>query len=58
VDPIRDPLILRKSGSAGIELGTSGSVSRNSDKYTTEVVKLLCLSPNNKVTPNKSNTVY
>jgi len=31
VDPVPDPLLLRKSGSAGIEPGTSVSVARNSD---------------------------
>jgi hypothetical protein len=31
VDPVPDALLLRKSGSAGIEPGTSGSVARNSD---------------------------
>jgi hypothetical protein len=31
VDPVPDPLLLRKSGSAGNEPGTSGSVTRNSD---------------------------
>jgi hypothetical protein len=31
VDSISDPLLLRKSGSAGIEPRTSGSVVRNSD---------------------------
>jgi hypothetical protein len=34
VDPVADPLLLRKSGSAG----TSGFAARNSDYYTTEVV--------------------
>jgi hypothetical protein len=38
VDPVPDPLTLRKSGSAGIEPGTSGSVARNSDHETTEAV--------------------
>jgi hypothetical protein len=31
VDPIPDPLLLRKSGSAGNRTGISGSVARNSD---------------------------
>jgi hypothetical protein len=31
VDPVPDPPLLRKSGSAEMEPGTSGSVSRNSD---------------------------
>jgi hypothetical protein len=38
VDPVPDPLLLRKSGSAGIEPGTSGSVDRKSDHWTTEAV--------------------
>jgi hypothetical protein len=36
VDPVPDPLLLRKSGSAG----TSGSVARNSDHSTTEAVSV------------------
>jgi hypothetical protein len=31
VDPVTDPLLLRKSGSAGNHTRTSGSVARNSD---------------------------
>jgi hypothetical protein len=31
VDPVPDPLLLRKSGSAGNRTPTSGSVARNSD---------------------------
>jgi hypothetical protein len=31
VEPVPDPLLLRKSGSAGNRNGTSGSVARNSD---------------------------
>jgi hypothetical protein len=31
VDPVPDPLLLRKSGSAGNRTHTSGSVARNSD---------------------------
>jgi hypothetical protein len=38
VDPVPDPLLLRKSGSAGNRIQTSGSVARNSDHYTTETV--------------------
>jgi hypothetical protein len=39
VDPVPDPLLLRKSASAENNLTqTSGSVARNSDHYTTEVV--------------------
>jgi hypothetical protein len=35
VDPIPDPLLLRKSG---IEPGPSGSVARNSDHYTAQAI--------------------
>jgi hypothetical protein len=38
VDPVPDPLLLRKSGSAGNRTRTSGLAARNSDHYTTEVV--------------------
>jgi hypothetical protein len=38
VDPTPGPLLLRKSGSAGNRIRTSGSVARNSDYYTTEAV--------------------
>jgi hypothetical protein len=41
VDPVPDPLLLRKSGSAGNEIRTSGSVARNSDHYTTKAVYFL-----------------
>jgi hypothetical protein len=41
VDPVTDPLILRKSGSAGNLTLTSGSVARNSDHWTTEAVYFL-----------------
>jgi hypothetical protein len=36
VDPVPDPLLLRRSGSAGNRARTSGSVARNSDHWTTE----------------------
>jgi hypothetical protein len=39
VDPVPDPLLLKKSGSAGNRTRTSGSVTRNSDHYTTVVVE-------------------
>jgi hypothetical protein len=32
VDPVPDPLLLRKSGSAGNRTRTSGSVARNPDR--------------------------
>jgi hypothetical protein len=40
VDPVPDLLLLRKPGGAGIPTRTFGSVARNSDHLTTEVVKL------------------
>jgi hypothetical protein len=39
VDPFPDPLLLRKSGSAGTRARTSGSVARNCDQWTTEAVE-------------------
>jgi hypothetical protein len=36
VDPVPDPLLLRKSGSAGNVTRTSGSVDSNSDHWPTE----------------------
>jgi hypothetical protein len=38
VDPVTDPILLRKSGSAGNRTRASGSVAKNSDHYTTEAV--------------------
>jgi hypothetical protein len=38
VDPVTDPLLIRKSGSTGNRIGTSGSVARNSDHWTTDAV--------------------
>jgi hypothetical protein len=38
VDPVPDPLLLRKSGSAGNRTRTSGSVASNSDRKTTDAV--------------------
>jgi hypothetical protein len=38
VDPVPDPLLLRKSGSAENRTRTSGSVARNSDHQTTVAV--------------------
>jgi hypothetical protein len=38
VDPVPDPLLLRKSGSAGNRNRTSGSVARNYDHKTTQAV--------------------
>jgi hypothetical protein len=38
VDPVSDPLLLRKSGSVGSRTRASGYVARNFDRQTTEVV--------------------
>jgi hypothetical protein len=38
VDPVPEPLLLRKSGSAGNGIRTSGSEARSSDHWTTEAV--------------------
>jgi hypothetical protein len=38
VNPVPDPLLLRKSGSEGNRTRTSGSVASNSDHWTTETV--------------------
>jgi hypothetical protein len=38
VDPVLDPLLLKNVVGSGIEPGTSGSVARTSDHYTTEAV--------------------
>jgi hypothetical protein len=42
VDPVPDPLLLRKSGSAGNRTRTSRSVARNPDHWTTEAVQQGC----------------
>jgi hypothetical protein len=41
VEPVPDPLLLKKCGSAGNRTRTSGSVARNSDHWTTEPVYFL-----------------
>jgi hypothetical protein len=38
VDPVPDPLLLRKSGSTGNRTLISGSIAMNSDHQTTEAV--------------------
>jgi hypothetical protein len=38
VDPIPDPLLLRKSGSARNRTRTSGSIAKSFDKKSTEAV--------------------
>jgi hypothetical protein len=40
LDPVSDPLLLRKSGNAGNRTRTLGSVARNSDHKITEAVEL------------------
>jgi hypothetical protein len=40
MDPVPDPLLLRKSGSAGNRTQTSASASRNSDYWTTVSMKV------------------
>jgi hypothetical protein len=40
MDPFPDPLLLRKSGRAGIEPKTSGLAAKNSDHYITEAVTM------------------
>jgi hypothetical protein len=40
VDPVPDPLLLRKSGSAGNRTRTSGSVSRNCANKTMDLHEL------------------
>jgi hypothetical protein len=40
VDPFPDPLLLRKSGSAGNRTQTSEYIARNSDHWTTKAVKI------------------
>jgi hypothetical protein len=41
VDPVSDPLLLRKSGSAENRTRTCGSVARNSELWATEAVRLI-----------------
>jgi hypothetical protein len=45
VDPVPDPLLLGKSGSAVNRTRTSGSVARNSDDQTTEAVDIFSSIP-------------
>jgi hypothetical protein len=44
VDPVPDPLLLRKSASAGNPTQILESVARNSDHYTTEAVRIRFIS--------------
>jgi hypothetical protein len=41
VDPVPEPLLLRKFGRAGNRTWISGTVARNSDQYTSEAVWFL-----------------
>jgi hypothetical protein len=41
MDPVPDPLLLRRSGSAVNRTWTSGSVARNSEHQTTEAVSCM-----------------
>jgi hypothetical protein len=43
VDPVPDPLLLKKCGRAGNRTRTSESVARNSDRYTTEAISFRAL---------------
>jgi hypothetical protein len=43
VDPVPDPLLLRKSGSAWNRTRTSGSVAKNSDRWTIEAVIIISI---------------
>jgi hypothetical protein len=43
VDPVPDPLLLRKSGSSGNRTRTSGSVARNSDHRPQRRSPSLCI---------------
>jgi hypothetical protein len=49
VHPVPDPLLLRKSGSAGNRTQSSGSVTRNSDHLTTEAVTQLLYTSHIKI---------
>jgi hypothetical protein len=44
MDPVPDPLLLRKSGSARNRTRTSGYVARNSDHNTREAVRIEVLA--------------
>jgi hypothetical protein len=49
MDPVPEPLLLRKSGSVESRTRTSGSVARNSDQYTTDAVLFVCCKESLKV---------
>jgi hypothetical protein len=46
VDPVTDPLLLRKSGSTGNPTRDPGSVARNSKHLTTEAMQGQIMKPN------------
>jgi hypothetical protein len=61
VDPVPDPILLRKSGNPGNRTRTSGSVARNSDLKTTEAVGIDIALLNNGsclVFASRINAVY
>jgi hypothetical protein len=53
MDLFPDPLLLRESDSAGNRTRTSGSVARNSDHKTTEVVNIIYIYISNKQAQNE-----
>jgi hypothetical protein len=53
VDPVPDPVLLRKSGSAGNRTQTSGSVARNSDHHTAEALPVIDSSFPEKLCPHR-----
>jgi hypothetical protein len=53
-----DPLLLRKSGSAGNRTRTSGSVTRNSDHQTTEAVDDADDDDDNNNNNNNNNNLF
>jgi hypothetical protein len=55
VDPVPDSLLLRKSGRAGNRTGISGSLARNSDLWTTEVVSR---RPTEVTIPENVNVIH
>jgi hypothetical protein len=55
VDPVPEPLLFRKSGSARYRTRTSGSVARHSDHKITEAVGFLIRNP--KIS-NKSAIIH
>jgi hypothetical protein len=58
VDPVPNPLLLRKSGSTGNRTRTSGSVAKNSDHQTTEAEPTHLIPPQNQVAFQLLNSVH